>query len=101
MYRGWKTSYGPEKESLDAPLVFKTHIDGRVECKLMGGELGLSRKIKSIPTDDGVWLEMTVTSKQRISPGFCIQQCLRNTGAWNDPWRLDIAHIPYLSGLDM
>lgn len=101
MDRGWALSHKPTADSSASYLGFTSKSDGSAICTVVYGKRGLRLAWHLTPAEDGIWFELHVRSEGSVPGGYCLQQCLRFTGAWNDPWRVGVAHIPYLSELDM
>jgi hypothetical protein len=99
--RGWRSSYMPKGNHDPVQLMFHASADQRAECVVVDKERGMRSVMQFEPVSDGVRLTMQVNTEVPIESALCVQQCLRFTGKMNDPWRLKVAHIPYLSELDM
>lgn len=101
MNRGWAVSHNPTANSSAPHFDFTSRSDGSAVCTVIYTDRGLRLTWHLTPAENGLWIELEVRSEVSIPEGYCLQQCLRFTGAWNDPWRVGVAHIPYLSELDM
>jgi hypothetical protein len=82
-------------------LNFQVDHNGLAHGLCLEQEGLLQREITFQPFAEGVRIWLTLTSQEDISGSFCVQQCLRFTGSYNAPWRQSIAHVPFLSELDM
>jgi hypothetical protein len=75
--------------------------DGNALAHIVDQDSLLERDITFQPFTQGVRMWLKVTAHEDIAGSYCLQQCLRFTGAYNAAWRQSIAHIPLLSELDM
>lgn len=98
---GWSLYQDLTSESSAPRLRFSSDRDGSANCTVVDEDEGLQLTWHLAPTEDGIWLELHISSDVFVPAGYCVQQCLRFTGAWNDPWRHGVAHVPFLSELDM
>lgn len=99
--RDWLRKYDDLQSAASKGLKFSAFEDGSARVLLSGYEPGLMVEILFQPQDDGVHLQMNVSTSREIGGGSCLQQCLRFTGAMNAAWRTRIAHVPFLSEFDM
>jgi len=99
--KGWSAAYVEDDPQDPTQLSFRTFIDGsaRVKARDRGGMQ--EREIIFQPADDGVRLEIKLSTHEPVPGAYIVQQCLRFTGNTNEEWRKEIAHLPILSELDM
>lgn len=94
LFRRWMIAH----ESDD--MAFQSYAGGLSGVWIEEGALGL-REMAFQGEENGVLMWVRFTAHQPIPGGCAVQQCLRLTGRMNDPWRVQIAHFPLLSELDM
>jgi hypothetical protein len=97
----WRTAYQEADPLAPVQLTFRVDHKGLAHGLSLEQEGLLQREITFQPFAEGVRIWLTMVSREDISGSFCVQQCLRFTGQYNAPWRQSIAHVPFLSELDM
>jgi hypothetical protein len=97
----WAASYHEADPQNPIQFAFQAFADGSAWCRGLDGTGAQTRELFFRPDEDGIWMWMRLTTREAIPGAFAVQQCLRFTGAQNDPWRLSVAHVPYLSELDL
>jgi hypothetical protein len=97
----WKNAYSEEKSSQERQLSFSVFNEGTARIFYTEKKNQYSVEWYFHPFENGVHIQARLTSLVEIKGAFCLSQCLRFTGNFNDQWRQDIAHAPFLSELDM
>lgn len=85
----------------ESRLRFGVEDSGAAWAEVATKGAAVLRRFGFQPAADGVWLTLEVVAAESITSGYYLQQCLRFTGAVNSAWRREIAHVPFLSELDM
>lgn len=99
--KGWLTQYSEIGSAKSGSMNFQSFEDGSAQVELIEKDADLILELYFDPVKDGIRLQMKASAIRTITNGYCIQQCLRFTGSMNAKWRTKIAHVPYLSELDM
>jgi hypothetical protein len=99
--KNWLTGYSEPDPADPIQLSFQTNTDGTARCSGLDNHGAQKRELFLRPAEDGVWLSMRLTTQAPIAGAFCVQQCLRFSGNWNEAWRRTVAHTPFLSELDV
>jgi hypothetical protein len=97
----WMTSYSEANPQDPVQLSFQSYTDGSARCRGQDNGGAQTRELFFRPAEDGVWMWMRLTTRASLPGAFAVQQCLRFTGAQNEAWRLKVAHVPFLSELDL
>jgi len=97
----WRTAYQEADPLAPVQLTFRVDHKGLAHGLSLEQEGLQQREITFQPFAEGVRIWLTMVSREDISGSFCVQQCLRFTGSYNAAWRRSIAHLPFLSELDM
>ncbi len=97
----WKASHVENDIGDGTKLSFTTFSDGAAFCWSVDNRSGQRREFFFEPTEDGVYLWMSLTTQTPITGAFCVQQCLRFTGSTNVEWRRQVACAPSLSEFDI
>src|SRR5512146_1095787 len=79
----WSAGYREARPDDPLQLAFQAYAGGSAGCRWLDNRGAQARELYFQPAEDGVWL------------------CLRLTGAQNEAWRRSVAHVPYLSELDL
>lgn len=99
--KGWLDSARVPARDETGGLEFHSTGDGSAKVRIDNAFGHLELEMTFEPAEHGLDLWLLATSSQDINGSFCLQQCLRYTGRYNQEWRSRIAHTPYLSELDM
>ncbi len=98
---GWRIAYQEPDPLAPLQLAFQVDQAGLAHAHSFEQGRRLQRVITFQPFAEGVRMWLTLTASEDIPGSFCVQQCLRFTGSYNAVWRRSIAHLPFLSELDM
>ena len=98
---GWTAFY--DERALDAcqPLSFRSFADGSAWCAWQENDGRQKYTFYFQPDPNGVRIWFRLATTETLPASYCVQQCLRFTGRLNDPWRQNVAHVPFLSEFDM
>ena len=99
--KGWSERYDDMEDTIQARLKFITNPNGSASAEIRGLNEHLDLEISFQPDQDGIQIALKVHTSRAIIGSCLFQQCLRFTGSMNQGWRTEIAHVPYLSELDM
>lgn len=97
--RQWRATYADANPEAPVQMSFQAYADGTAQARAV--ERLLEREIAYQPAEDGVWLWMRLTAREAFVGACAVQQCLRYTGAANQPKRRPIAHVPFLSEFEL
>jgi hypothetical protein len=97
----WLASYSETNPQDAVQLAFQSYADGSAWCRGLDNQGAQTRELFFKPAEDGVWMWMRLSTREAIPGAFAVQQCLRFTGAQNEAWRQTVAHVPFLSELDL
>jgi hypothetical protein len=97
----WLSAWSEQDHSLPIQLSFRLSGEDNAHVLCIDNERQQQREFYFQPFSQGVRIWARLTAHQAIKGSYCLQQCLRFTGMYNAEWRKLIAHMPFLSELDM
>jgi hypothetical protein len=97
----WQVAYTEANPHDPVQLSFRVDNNGVAHAHYVENDGLQQHELILQPFSHGVRIWLKLTTRQAIPGSYCLQQCLRFTGMYNDEWRQVIAHTPFLSELDM
>lgn len=97
----WMTTYQEADPQDPIQLNFQAFSDGSAWCQSQENGGNQTREMFFQPDENGIRFWLRVTTRTSIPGGYALQQCLRYTGRFNEPWRTQISHVPLLSEFDI
>jgi hypothetical protein len=97
----WQVGFSEKSPTQASQLSFRLSSEGIAHVQYTEENSQQQCEWYFQPFPHGVRIWATLTTQVDIIGSYCIPQCLRFTGMYNDIWRQTIAHIPFLSELDM
>lgn len=99
--KNWKSIYLEQNRDSLIQLSFRSYSDSSAYACGLNNNGMQKREFYFEPVENGVLMWMRVTSRVEVQGVYCVQQCLRFSGATNVEWRHRIAFIPQLSEFDI
>lgn len=97
----WQIAYSEPSPNKASQLSFQLSTEGIAHVEYVEENSQQQHQWYFQPFSHGVRIWAKMTTQTEIKGSYCVPQCLRFTGMYNDKWRRAIAHTPFLSELDM
>jgi hypothetical protein len=97
----WRLAYTEPDPQAPVQLSFQVMENGVAHIVCVENDGQQQQEFIFQPFSHGVRMWATLTTQTAITGAYCRQHCLRFTGLFNSQWRRVVAHMPFLSELDM
>jgi hypothetical protein len=97
----WRLAYNEPDPQAPVQLSFQVMENGVAHIICVENDGQQQQEFIFQPFSHGVRMWTTLTTQTAITGAYCRQHCLRFTGLFNSQWRRVVAHMPFLSELDM